>query len=136
MTDKLSRAGRSKNMSRIRAKNTSPELAVRRFLYSRGVRYRLHAARLPGKPDIVLFKRRVCIFVHGCFWHGCAKCIDGQRAVKSNTDYWGPKIAANQARDRQRVDELRRLGWKVMTIWECELRDQAALEALYRNILC
>lgn len=121
-------------MSRIHAMDTRPEISVRRYLHRKGLRYRLHVSSLPGKPDLVFPKPRVCVFVHGCFWHGCTKCIDGTRAVKSNREYWVPKIAANKRRDAKHEAELKRLGWAVLVIRECEVPDVARLQALFRAI--
>ena len=121
---------RSRNMAAIRGKDTRPELAVRRFLHGKGLRYRLHAASLPGKPDLVFRSRRTVVFVHGCFWHGCPHCRSGRREVKSNADYWGPKLARNKARDIAARSALEAAGWLVLTIWECQSRDAFALAAL------
>lgn len=117
-------------MAAIRSKHTAPELAVRRFLHRRGLRYRLHGKRLPGNPDLVFPGRRAAVFVHGCFWHGCPHCRVGRRKVKSNTAYWEQKIARNQARDARAADYLTAAGWKVFTVWGCEAADQTALERL------
>lgn len=122
-------------MSRIRATDTKPELAVRRYLHEKGLRYRLHPSSLPGKPDLVFVKRRVCLFVHGCFWHGCTRCIDGRRPVKSNQAYWLLKIAANRARDAKHKAQLEQLGWTVLSVWECEVTDGYRLEALFRALM-
>jgi len=113
-------------MSKIRPANTLPELQVRSMLHRLGFRFRLHARDLPGKPDIVLPRRRAIVFVHGCFWHGHACKAD--KMPKSRVEYWGPKIDANQARDRRKARDLRSLGWKVVTVWECELRSPGRLE--------
>ncbi len=121
-------------MSRIRAADTQPEIAVRRYLHRRGLRYRLHASDLPGKPDLVFVKQRACVFVHGCFWHGCTMCVDGTREVKSNQNYWSLKIAANKARDAGHKAQLEHLGWTVLSIWECEVTNQKRLEALLRGL--
>lgn len=134
MADKLTPSARSRNMSRIRSKHTVPELVVRCYLHKKGLRYRLHAPGLPGKPDLVFMSRRVCVFVHGCFWHGCTKCVDGTRSVKSNHVYWGPKIEANKVRDVKHAAALRQSGWKVLTVWECETRDMKRLAYLFRAI--
>ncbi|HOW46466.1 MAG TPA: very short patch repair endonuclease [Rubrivivax sp.] len=117
MADTISSKRRSALMSRIRSKDTQPELAVRRLLHSFGYRYVLHDSRLPGKPDLVFPSRGKVIFVHGCFWHGhtCAKASK----PKSNADYWLAKIAGNKARDRQHNRALRGLGWRVLTVFEC-----------------
>jgi DNA mismatch endonuclease (patch repair protein) len=110
-------AERSANMARIRSKDTKPEMLVRKALHKLGFRYRLHVRDLPGRPDIVLPKYRTIIEVKGCFWHGHT-CIDG-RVPKSNSDYWVPKLARNQARDRANMRRLRSLGWSVHCVWEC-----------------
>lgn len=106
-------------MSRIRGKDTRPEILVRKFLYAHGIRYRLHA-KLPGKPDIVIRKNNVALFVNGCFWHGHTSC---NLAVtpKSNTAFWKDKISNNMLRDRHNRQMLEYEGWKVLTVWECEL---------------
>jgi DNA mismatch endonuclease (patch repair protein) len=132
--DKISKDRRSSNMRHIRSIDTSPELLVRRFLHKRGLRYRLHARGLPGKPDIVFPSRRVCLFVHGCFWHGCPRCIDGTRRVKSNKSYWFGKIAGNQKRDARHASALKIDGWKVFTIWECQTKNPTNLEKLTARI--
>jgi DNA mismatch endonuclease (patch repair protein) len=119
--DKISVERRSANMRAIRNKNTVPELAVRRLVHSMGFRFRLHRADLPGKPDIVFGPKRKLIFVHGCYWHGHG-CKVGGTGAKSNRGYWGPKISGNKARDKRRLAELRKLGWKCLVIWECETR--------------
>jgi DNA mismatch endonuclease (patch repair protein) len=122
--DKISPQARSRNMSRIRSRDTSPELTVRRALHRSGLRFRLHRRDLPGKPDLVFPARRACVFIHGCFWHGCPKCVDGTRRVKSNEAYWGPKIASNRARDARHLAALREAGWTVLVVWECEVKDR------------
>lgn len=132
--DKLTAAARSWNMSRIRSKDTGPELTVRRFLHRAGLRFRLHRSDLPGKPDLVFAKRRICLFVHGCFWHGCPHCIDGTRKVKSNTFYWSEKISNNRARDERHRAALTAAGWDVLVIWECEVGDEQKLSALANRI--
>lgn len=115
--------GRSENMRRIRSKNTGPELTVRRLLRSIGFTgYRIHRKELPGKPDIAFVGRKKAILIHGCFWHGHS-CSEGQRHPKTNADYWLPKIERNRARDASQLKELHQLGWDVMTVWECDLRD-------------
>lgn len=108
-------------MRSVRRRNTAPELEVRGQLHSAGFRYRLHARDLPGTPDLVFRRMRVALFVHGCFWHG-HDCAHGIVASKSNIDYWNAKIQANRVRDRKKNDELRRLGWRVIEIWECQVR--------------
>jgi DNA mismatch endonuclease (patch repair protein) len=114
-------AARSYNMSRIRAKNTSPEIAIRKALFKRGLRYRLHVHNLPGKPDIVFSKQKTIIFIHGCFWHSHPGC---KRATmpKSNIEYWNPKITNNTRRDQRHYHELEALGWRVYVVWECQTK--------------
>lgn len=112
---------RHKNMAAIRAKNTKPEIVVRKYLWSHGFRYRLNLPRLPGKPDIVLRKYRTCIFVNGCFWHGHEGCKYFV-VPKSHTDFWQAKITRNQKRDIEVQKKLASMGWHSITIWECELK--------------
>jgi DNA mismatch endonuclease (patch repair protein) len=108
-------------MSRIRAKNTGPELALRKALRKSGLTtYRLHYARVPGRPDVAFVKHKVAVFVHGCFWHGCPH--HPEQRVKSHANWWKNKIGTNKARDRRKVLALRRRGWRVITIWECRLK--------------
>lgn len=119
MADRLSPSQRSENMRRITGKNTGPEMRVRRSLHGRGLRYRLHC-RLPGRPDLLLPKWRVAIFVHGCFWHGHT-CKAG-RLPSTRIDFWSAKIAANRARDHRSYQLLKELGWRVLVVWECGLQ--------------
>src|SRR5947209_19136927 len=128
--DRISPARRSANMAAIRATNTSPEMKVRSALFRAGLRYRLHDKTLPGRPDIVFRPRRLAVFVHGCFWHGCEKCVDGTRTVKSNSSYWTKKVRSNRERDQRHRAELLAAGWQVEDIWECEARDEKRLENL------
>ena len=116
---------RRRIMQAVGQKDTSPEFSVRRMLHASGYRYRLHRKDLPGRPDIVLPGRRKVIFVHGCFWHSHG-CSNG-RAPKSNLNYWGPKLAQNVERDARKEAELQTAGWKVLTVWQCELADRQAL---------
>ncbi|MBI5520462.1 MAG: DNA mismatch endonuclease Vsr [Desulfovibrio sp.] len=111
---------RSEIMGRIRSKDTKPELLVRRTLHRLGFRYRLHVKDLPGKPDLVFPSRRTVLFVQGCFWHG-HDCKVGNRAPKTNQDYWREKIARNRNRDVISAMRLVEAGWKVLVVWECEL---------------
>ncbi len=127
-TDVFTPAQRSAVMARVRGKDTGPERAVRRLLTRMGLRYRLQRRDLPGSPDIVMAGRRVALFVHGCFWHG-HDCRRGARQPKQNADYWRAKIARNIARDGEADARLRGLGWRPLVVWECELRDEAALVA-------
>jgi len=125
---------RSEVMARIEGKNTGPELAVRSLLHALGYRFRLHRKDLPGSPDIVLPGRKAVIFVHGCFWHG-HRCKRGSRAPKTNSDYWTKKLAGNVARDEKRQTELVSLGWRVLVVWECEIKDREALACILRAFL-
>lgn len=120
--DNLTPERRSENMRRIRSRDTSPELAVRRLLHGMGLRFRLHSASLPGKPDLVLRRWNTVIDVRGCFWHQHPGCIDSH-IPKSRRLYWEPKLARNQRRDRENGRQLRRLGWRVIVVWECETRN-------------
>jgi DNA mismatch endonuclease (patch repair protein) len=128
--DKISTIRRRANMAAIRSKDTKPEIAVRQFLFRNGLRFRLHAKTLPGRPDIIFPSRQVAVFVHGCFWHGCKKCVDGKRKVKSNSEYWTDKILRNRQRDRRNKKALREMGWESLTIWECEVGAPNRLQAL------
>ncbi len=119
--DRLTREQRSWNMSRIRSTDTKPELVVRRMLTGMGLRYRLHRAGLPGKPDIVLGPRRLVIFVHGCFWHRHRGCREATMP-SANRAFWQAKLEGNAARDQRHRAALRKLGWRVVTVWECETR--------------
>ena len=113
-------------MRAVKGRGTTPERAVRRLVWSLGGRYRLNRADLPGKPDIVFAGRRLAVFVHGCFWHGHG-CARGARVPKANRDYWTQKIARNRGRDLASRAALEATGWRVETVWECELKDAAAL---------
>jgi DNA mismatch endonuclease (patch repair protein) len=124
MTDVHSKETRSYNMSRIRSKNTQPEMLVRRFLFAHGFRYRLHDKKLPGKPDIVLPKYKTVIFVNGCFWHGHEGCKYFV-LPKTREEWWREKITGTMERDRILKNELTALGWKVVLIWECQLKSQS-----------
>jgi DNA mismatch endonuclease (patch repair protein) len=124
--DTLSPQERSERMSLVKAKDTKPELLVRRLIYGMGYRYRLHAKSLPGKPDLVFRKRKCAIFVHGCFWHrhsGCPLC----RLPKSRLRFWKPKLEGNRRRDLRNQLKLRRSGWRILVIWECQLADEKKL---------
>lgn len=132
--DRFSIQIRSRIMARIKSKNTQPELRVRSFLHSRGLRYRLHVRGLPGKPDLVFPSSRICLFVHGCFWHGCRRCPDGRHKVKSNTGYWTLKVAKNRNRDKRNRRVLAALGWKVYVIWACETESHSKLDGLLQKV--
>jgi DNA mismatch endonuclease, patch repair protein len=127
-TDVYGPEKRSAVMRQVKGRDTGPERQVRRLLWGLGARYRLQRADLPGKPDIVLPGRRLAIFVHGCFWHG-HDCARGARVPKANRDYWVGKVGRNRARDEVSQAALAALGWRVETIWECELKDRPALTA-------
>lgn len=130
MADIFDKKKRSEIMSRIMARNTAPELAVRSLLHRMGYRFRLHQANLPGKPDIVLSRYRTVILVHGCFWHRHRGCRFAY-TPKSRPDFWLRKLESNIVRDRQVKAKLTRLGWYVITVWECELR---SLDRLSRRL--
>ena len=133
MTDRLDSAARSRLMSKVRAKDTRPELIVRRTAHHLGYRFRLHRRDLPGTPDLVFPRHRAAIFVHGCFWHGHG-CSKG-RLPKSRLDYWAPKIEANRKRDDTTLARLQGAGWRVLTIWQCETSDREALAARIASFL-
>lgn len=115
-------AMRRRTMQAVRSTDTEPELAVRRIVFKLGYRYRLHRKDLPGKPDLAFIGRRKVVFVHGCFWHG-HNCARGGRAPKTNAEYWCAKIARNKARDAANIAKLEADFWRVLVIWECELKD-------------
>ena len=121
-------------MARVKAKNTRPEVAVRRIFHGLGYRFRLHRHDLPGTPDLVLPKYRAVVFVHGCFWHQHS-CPRGRRQPASNRMYWGPKLARNVARDATARSSLERMGWRVLTIWECQV-GMADLGTVIDRFLC
>ncbi|MGD2131347.1 MAG: very short patch repair endonuclease [Maricaulaceae bacterium] len=120
-TDVFTPAQRSAVMARVKSKNTKPEMLVRRAAHALGYRFRLHRKDLPGAPDLVFASRRAVIFVHGCFWHG-HDCARGARMPKANAAYWRAKIARNRARDAASTQALEADGWRVLTVWECELK--------------
>lgn len=139
MTDIMTPEQRSRCMSAIKGKDTKPEMIVRKYLFSKGLRYRLHVRSLPGHPDIVLPKYRTVVFINGCFWHGHEGC-KYYRLPKSNVEFWESKITNNKNRDVLNEIKLKELGWRVIRIWECEIkriqdRDQS-LEKLYSQIIC
>jgi DNA mismatch endonuclease (patch repair protein) len=124
--DTFTAAERAAIMRRIRAKDTGPEMAVRRMVHGMGFRYRLHDGDLPGKPDLVFPGRGKVLFVHGCFWHGHG-CRAGRNRPSSNRAYWIPKLDRNKARDVANRRRLRALGWDVLAVWECQLKDPDGL---------
>ncbi|OGN90083.1 MAG: hypothetical protein A2Z74_00240 [Chloroflexi bacterium RBG_13_46_9] len=123
--DTLSKEKRSSIMAAVHSKDTTTEFLVRRYLWAQGIRYRVHLADLPGKPDIVIRRWKVAVFIHGCFWHGHENCQRG-RLPKSRTKYWRSKVASNKERDRSIVRKLRAEGWRCVVVWECQLRTQRA----------
>lgn len=135
--DKHSKETRSYNMSQIRSTDSKPEVLVRKYLFSKGLRYRKNVKSLPGKPDIVLPKYKTVVFVNGCFWHGHHGCKYFVMP-KTNTDYWSSKIYRNIERDQENYSKLEVLGWNVITVWECQLKKairENTLEYLYYNII-
>jgi DNA mismatch endonuclease (patch repair protein) len=134
MTDVLTPAQRTLNMSRIRSRDTRPEWMVRSLLHRDGYRYRLHRRDLPGCPDLVFVSRRKVIFVHGCFWH-MHRCRYGLVAPKTNAKFWKEKREGNVRRDRQNVRALRKLGWRVLVVWECQLKNQERMKSRIEKFL-
>ncbi|MEJ0104371.1 MAG: DNA mismatch endonuclease Vsr [Bacteroidota bacterium] len=121
MADVHTAKQRSYNMSQIKAKNTKPEILVRKFLHARGFRYKLHDKKLPGKPDLVLPKHKTVIFIHGCFWHGHDNCKYFV-VPKTRTEWWVNKINTNKANDEKAIKALKKDGWKIINVWECDLK--------------
>jgi DNA mismatch endonuclease, patch repair protein len=137
MADNRTKEQRSYNMSMIRSTNTKPELLVRKFLFENGFRYRLHSKKLVGRPDIVLPKYKTIIFIHGCFWHGHHNCKNAKTPV-TNKYFWINKIVTNSNRDKANIKTLKKQGWKVYTIWECQLsklKAERTLSALLNKLL-
>lgn len=132
--DTFSREERSEIMRRVRAENTTPERAVRSLLHRMGYRFRLHARALPGAPDIVLPKYKTVVFVHGCFWHRHQNCSRASMPA-SNQSYWKTKFERTVSRDKSNQARLRRLGWRVVLVWECELKNPDRLRARLRRVL-
>jgi DNA mismatch endonuclease (patch repair protein) len=122
MADKFDKAKRSNIMTKVKGENTTPELVVRKLLFGMGYRYRLHRKDLPRKPDIVLPKYKLVVFVHGCFWHGCPTCKHAQIRPLDNSEYWNRKLDGNKERDCRNKNGLINLGWHVLIVWECETR--------------
>jgi DNA mismatch endonuclease (patch repair protein) len=125
VTDTISPERRSANMRNIRSKHTSPEMTVRRLVHGMGFRYRVHVPTLPGKPDLVFSRLKKIIEVRGCFWHQHRGCIDSH-IPKSRVEYWGPKLARNQERDKEKAKAWRKMGWNLLIIWECEASSREA----------
>jgi DNA mismatch endonuclease (patch repair protein) len=135
MVDTLTAAERSARMALVRSRDTKPEMIVRRLIHSLGFRYRLHVRVLPGAPDLVFPRLRKVIFVHGCFWHrhsGCSLC----RLPKSRLEFWQPKLEGNRLRDSRQRRELKKLGWRSLVIWECQVARIAILERKVKRFLC
>lgn len=135
MADDHTPEQRSYNMSRIRRKNTSPEIIVRKYLFAKGLRYRIDDKRFPGRPDLVLPKYKTVVFINGCFWHhhDCKYFV----WPKSNLEYWNAKIKRNEERDALNISRIHQLGWKVIVVWECELKKmnrQDTLDKLFLQI--
>jgi DNA mismatch endonuclease (patch repair protein) len=124
-----------RQMAAVRTQHTAPEIAVRKAMHARGLRFRLHRRELPGCPDIVLAKHRTAVFVHGCFWHGCVECDRGIRRPKSNAGFWSAKLDENRRRDTRNTADLMLLGWRVAVVWECETRKPDTLAAALDRIL-
>ncbi|MCU0440697.1 MAG: DNA mismatch endonuclease Vsr [Raineya sp.] len=137
MADVHSKKVRSYNMSRIKGKNTKPEMLVRKFLFAKGLRYRLHDKKLPGKPDIILPKYKTVIFIHGCFWHGHKGCKYFV-IPKTRTDWWLNKINKNKEKDNDSILKLNEEGWHIIVVWECDLKSkkkEEVLNNLYQKIV-
>ena len=135
MVDKIEKKARSANMSKIRSKDTKPELKVRKILHKLGYRFRLYRKDIPGRPDIVLPKHKTVVFVNGCFWHRHPNCREASRP-KSNSEYWETKLKRNVERDAQNYSLLNGLNWKVIVFWECELEcHEDVMTSLIRNRL-
>lgn len=129
MTDTLTSRQRSERMSRVRGKDTKPEMKVRRLVHAMGYRYRLHRRDLPGTPDLVFPARKKVLYVHGCYWHrhpdpACKLA----RLPKSRLEFWLPKLDANAERDRRNQEKIKDIGWRCLVVWECELKDEAFLQ--------
>lgn len=136
MADKMTPEQRSNCMRHIRSKNTRPEMLVRRFLFSRGFRYRIHAKTLPGTPDLAIIGLHTCIFINGCFWHGHDGC-SMYRLPLTHVDFWLHKIARNKKRDHENILALKAMGWHTIEIWECQLKPQVreqTLQGLLRTL--
>jgi len=129
MTDTLTPKARSERMSRVRGKNTRPEMIVRRRIHAMGYRYRLHRRDIPGTPDLAFPSRKKAILIHGCFWHRHPDpTCKLARMPKSRLDFWGPKLGENRRRDENNLKRLEKLGWKILVVWECEIRHKEQLE--------
>lgn len=132
--DTLSPEERSRRMSRVKSKNSKPELLVRKLVHSMGYRYRLHESRLPGKPDLVFWGKQKIILVHGCFWHRHGRC-PLTRWPKSKLDFWKPKLESNKKRDKRNISKLKSMHWDVLIIWECEIPNRENLVERLKTFL-
>ncbi|MGG7033801.1 MAG: very short patch repair endonuclease [Flavobacterium sp.] len=136
MADVHSKEVRSYNMSKVKSKDTKPELLVRKFLFANGLRYRLYDKKLPGKPDIILSKYKTVIFIHGCFWHGHENCKYAVMS-KTRTEFWTTKIEGNKQRDKNNIEQLRNKGWNILIVYGCELKkdkQELTLNKILNNI--
>lgn len=133
--DSLSPHERSERMSRVRGKDTKPEMVVRRLVHSLGYRYRLHSRKLPGQPDLVFAGRKKVIFVHGCFWHRHDESCPLTRWPKSRLDFWKPKLEQNRVRDLGNQQKLTEMSWKYLVVWECQVKDVETLKGRIQNFL-
>jgi len=132
--DTVTREQRSEIMRRVRSRDTRPEMMVRRTLHRMGYRFRLHNGRLPGRPDLVLTRWKVVVFINGCFWHQHAGCPKAARPT-TNEMFWNRKLDRNLARDQENVSELRKMGWRVLVLWECKIRDERWLQRRLQSFL-
>ena len=130
--DRISPKQRSRNMSRIPSRNTAPERAVRSAIHGLGYRFKLKPIRFPGTPDVVLTRHRIAVFVHGCFWHRHSRCKE-TTSPKSNVEFWAAKFKANKKRDKKVCAQLAAIGWRVVTVWECQTEDRPTLTTALRN---
>lgn len=132
--DHLTKSKRSWNMSQIRSKNTSIEKQVRSFFFNKGLRYRLYDKKLPGKPDLYFKKYNAVVFINGCFWHRHKNC-KRSTMPKTNTEYWLDKFKKNVARDKENIKKLKKLGFRIYIIWECQVHNKKMLDSLYKKII-
>lgn len=132
--DRIGPQARSALMSKVRGKDTGPEMIVRRLIYRLGYRYRLHVRELPGQPDLVFPSRQKAIFIHGCWWHQ-HRCKRGNRRPATRREYWLPKLEANKRRDAETRSKLRRMGWRTLVIWECQTKDSDMVRSLAQKFL-
>lgn len=133
MADIFSKAKRSEVMSKVTAKDTRPEVKIRKHLFSKGFRYRKNDKRFPGKPDIVLPKYKTVIFVHGCFWHH--HTCRAARLPKTNNEFWKDKMQTNVKRDKENQSDLKKLGWKVIVVWQCQIKNRELFEKTMKRVI-